>query len=85
MFIIAETAETCCIAVTLIPWPNAVVASSKSFTLSILNNIPVASPVRSIPVFFPKPRSVMYLNNVSFPSFNPRFTNPGFVLVYTRT
>ena len=74
---IADTAETCCIAVTLIPCPNAVVANSKSFTLSRLNSIPVASPVRSIPVFLPKPRSVIYLNRVSFPSFNPKFTNPG--------
>ena len=50
-----ETAVTCCIAVTLIPCPKAVVANSTGPILSLLNNIPVPSPFKSIPVFLPNP------------------------------
>ena len=50
-----EKAVTSWIAVTLIPWPKAVVASSTLPTLSKLNKIPVDSPVKSIPVLEPKP------------------------------
>lgn len=82
---IADTAVTCCIGVTLIPCPNAVVASSSSLTFDNLNKIPVLSPFKSIPVFSPNPKSFMYLNNFSFPNFSPKFTNPGFVLVNTAT
>ena len=64
-------------AVTLIPWPNAVVASSTGPTLSKLKSIPVASPFKSIPVFLPKPRLVIYSNSFSLPSLWPRTTNPG--------
>ena len=53
--IAADTAVICCIGVTDTPWPNAVVASSTSPTLSSLNIIPVASPFKSIPVFLPNP------------------------------
>ena len=73
----ALTALTCCMAVTLIPWPNAVVASSTGPTLSKLKSIPVASPFKSIPVFLPKPRLVIYSNSFSLPSLWPRTTNPG--------
>lgn len=60
-----------------IPCPNAVVANSKSLTLSNLNRIPLVSPFRSIPVFLPNPKSSIYLNKISFPNFNPKLTNPG--------
>ena len=56
----ALTAATCCIAVTLTPWPKAVVASSTGPTLSNENNIPFPSPFKSIPVFFPNPNLSMY-------------------------
>lgn len=49
----ALTAVTCCKAVTLTPWPKAVVASSTGPTLDKGNKIPVASPFKSIPVFLP--------------------------------
>ena len=51
----ALTAVTCCMAVTLTPWPKPVVASSKGPTLSNEKIIPLLSPFRSIPVFLPKP------------------------------
>ena len=73
----ALTAVTCCIAVTLTPWPNAVVANSTGPTLSNLNKIPLPSPFKSIPVFSPKPKLSIYLNNVSFPILLPNSTNPG--------
>jgi len=41
--------------VTLTPCPKAVVASSKSLILSTSNIIPLASPFKSTPVFFPNP------------------------------
>ena len=53
-FIVADTAVICCIALTLIPWPKEVVASSTGPTLLILNKIPDHSPFKSIPVFLPK-------------------------------
>lgn len=73
----ADTAVTCWIGVTDTPCPNAVVASSTGPTLSNLNRIPDASPFKSIPVFFPNPKSRIYLNSVSFPIFCPNTTNPG--------
>ena len=54
--IAADTAVICCIGVTDTPCPKAVVASSTGPTLSRLNNIPDASPFKSIPVFEPKPK-----------------------------
>ena len=53
--IAADTAVICCIGVTDTPCPKAVVASSTGPTLFKLNNIPFASPFKSIPVFLPKP------------------------------
>ena len=73
----AETAVICWIALTLIPWPKAVVASSTGPTLSKLNNIPFDSPFKSMPVFVPKPKFLIYLNNLSLPSLFPKDTNPG--------
>ena len=64
-------------AVTLTPCPKAVVASSTGPTLSNENRIPVASPFKSTPVFFPKPNFFIYLNKVSFPILLPSSTNPG--------
>ena len=72
-------------AVTLIPCPNDVVASSTGPTLSILNNIPLASPFKSIFVFLPNPKFLIYLNKRSLPSLLPRDTNPGFKTVSTGT
>ena len=69
--IAALTAVICWIGVTDTPWPNAVVASSTGPTLSSEKSIPVASPFRSIPVFSPKPKFLIYLNNLSLPSFDP--------------
>ena len=60
-------------------------ASSTGPTLSSLNKIPLASPFKSIPVFLPKPKLLMYLNNLSFPNLLPRDTNPGFKAVGIRT
>lgn len=51
----ADTAVICWIGVTDTPWPNAVVASSKSPIRSTSNMIPDPSPDKSIPVFTPKP------------------------------
>ena len=84
-FTAADTAVICCMAVTLIPWPKEVVANSTGPTLSKLKRIPFASPFKSIPVFSPNPNKLIYLNSRSFPNLFPNETNPGFVLVYTRT
>lgn len=73
-----ETAVTCWIGVTDTPWPNAVVASSRSPTLSRLNIIPFPSPDKSMFVFSPNPNRSKYENKRSLPSFNPSCTNPGF-------
>ena len=73
----ADTAVICCIALTLIPWPKAVVANSTGPTLFKLKSIPDDSPFRSIPVFLPKPKSLIYLNNLYLPSLFPRDTKPG--------
>ncbi len=77
-FIAALTAATCCKAVTLTPWPKAVVASSTGPTLFKLNSIPLLSPFRSIPVFLPNPKLLIYLKSVSLPNLLPNSTNPGF-------
>lgn len=79
----AETAVICCIAVTLIPWPNAVVANSIGPTLFKSKRIPLDSPFRSIPVFLPKPKSLIYWNNLTLPSLLPRETKPGLQLFWT--
>lgn len=73
----ALTAATCWIAVTLTPWPKAVVANSTGPTLSRENNIPLPSPFKSIPVFSPKPNFFIYSNNFSLPILLPNSTNPG--------
>ena len=73
----ALTAATCWMAVTLTPCPKAVVANSTGPTLSRANNIPLASPFKSIPVLVPKPKFLIYLNKVSFPILRPSSTNPG--------
>ena len=75
--IAAATAVICWIAVTLIPWPKAEVASSTGPTLSKLNKIPLPSPFKSIPVLLPKPKELIYLNSLSLPSLLPKDTNPG--------
>ena len=51
--------------------------------LSKLNNIPLDSPFKSIPVFFPKPKLLIYLNNLSLPSLFPNDTKPGLQLFCT--
>ena len=73
----ALTAVICCNAVTLTPWPKAVVASSTGPTLFKLNSIPFPSPFKSMPVLLPN--LLMYLNKVSLPSLRPNSTNPGFL------
>lgn len=80
-----ETDCTCCIAVTLTPCPNAVVANSSGPTLSKSNIIPVLSPFKSTPVFLPNPSLSMYSNSFSFPNRWPSSTNPGLLCVDTRT
>ena len=70
--------------VTLTPCPNAVVASSRSWTLSNENIMPLPSPFKSIPVFSPNPNKSIYENNFSFPSLNPKETNPGLLGATTR-
>jgi len=54
-------------------------------TLSKLNRIPLPSPFKSIPVFVPKPKLLMYLNNCSFPNLLPKDTKPGLLGVNTGT
>ena len=76
-FIAALTAATCCIAVTLTPWPKDVVASSTGPTLSNENNIPLLSPFKSMFVFSPNPKAFIYLNSLSFPNLLPNSTKPG--------
>jgi len=83
--IAADTAVICWIAVTLIPWPKAEVANSTGPTLSKLNKIPFPSPFKSIPVFLPKPKLLIYLNNLSFPNLFPKDTNPGLLSLNIRT
>ena len=51
----ADTAVTCWIGVTLIPWPKAVVASSTLPTFDRGKMIPLPSPLKSTPVLAPKP------------------------------
>ena len=75
--IAALTADICCTAVTLTPWPKEVVANSTGPTLSRENNIPLLSPLRSTPVFLPNPKLFMYSNNVSLPILLPNSTKPG--------
>ena len=72
----ADTAVICWIAVTLTPWPKAVVANSTGPTFLRGNKIPVASPFKSIPVFLPKPNLLIYENNFSLPKRFPSSTNP---------
>lgn len=67
------------------PCPKAVVANSTLPTLSKSNKIPLASPVKSMPVFSPKPKSLIYLNSFSFPKRKPKLTNPGLLYINTRT
>ena len=81
----ADTARTCWIGVTDIPWPKEVVASSTLPILLISNIIPFSSPFKSISVLSPIPKFLIYSNNLSLPSFRPKLTKPGFVLVKTRT
>ena len=61
---------------------------NKNITVTTLSNeniMPLPSPFKSIPVFSPNPNKSIYENNFSFPSLNPKETNPGFVLVNTAT
>lgn len=60
-------------------------ASSTGPTFFRLKRIPDDSPFRSIPVFLPKPKSLIYLNNLSLPNLFPRDTKPGFKTVSTGT
>ena len=53
--IAAENALTSWIGVTLTPCPKLVVASYTFPILSLLKIIPVDSPNKSTPVFFPNP------------------------------
>src|SRR5699024_558807 len=73
----AATAITCCIGVTDTPCPKDDVPNSTFPISSGLNNIPLPSPCKSIPVFSPNPKSFIYVNNFSFPKFNPKLTKPG--------
>ncbi|MNC45337.1 hypothetical protein D3C75_942920 [compost metagenome] len=58
-FTAAETAVICWIGVTDTPCPKAVVASSTGPTRLGLNMMPFSSPIRSMPVFLPKPNLPM--------------------------
>lgn len=61
------------------------VANSTGPTLDSLNSMPLASPFKSIPVFLPKPKLLIYSNNNSLPSLLPRDTKPGLMGSNTRT
>lgn len=78
----ALTAVICWRAVTLTPWPKAVVASSTGPTLDNGKRIPLPSPFKSIPVFSPNPNLSIYWNKVSFPILLPSSTNPGLMGFY---
>ena len=56
------------------------VANSTGPTLFKLNNIPLASPFKSIFVLVPNPKEWIYLNKFSFPNLFPKDTNPGLQL-----
>ena len=45
--------------------------------LSSLNIMPFSSPFRSMPVFLPKPKILIYSNSLSLPNRCPSVTKPG--------
>ena len=75
-FAIAEYMAAICIGVTAMPWPIGMLPIDESYHLSGGSRMPGASPGRSTPVVWPKPKRSIHFESSDLPTILAIVTVP---------